>query len=216
MGKHSIIGIDLAGSPRRPTGACLLRGLVASTTVLFEDDKIVRFVREASPELVTVDAPLHLPPGRSSIEDRNGEHYRPCDLELRKLGIPFFPITLGPMRMLTVRGITLKKKMEREGFRVVEMYPGAAQDIWRIPRARQDLKKLRRGLERFGINGLTTDASADELDAATGALVGRLFLQGKACVLGDFETGAILIPALGAPGGRRAKTMLAEGRAKRT
>jgi predicted nuclease with RNAse H fold len=146
----TVVGVDLAGSPRRPTGVCRLRGLSASTAVLHEDAEILSYVRNARPCLVAVDAPLHLPPGRRTIDDRNGRHYRPCDLELRRLGIPFFPITLGPMRMLTVRGMKLKKRLAREGFRVVEIYPGAAQDVWKIPRARRDLRKLRAGLARLG------------------------------------------------------------------
>jgi len=34
----------------------------------------------------------------------------------------------------------------------------------------------------------------DELDAVTAALVGQLFLRGKAEILGDFKRGAIVIP----------------------
>lgn len=189
-----VVGIDLAGSPRRATGGCILRGLRAETAVLFDDAEIVAFVRSARPALVTIDAPLHLPPGRRTIEDRNGAHYRPCDVALRELGIPFFPITLGPMRMLTVRGIALKKRLSRAGFRVLEMYPGGAQDVWGIPRARRGRAELRAGLGRLGIRGLAEDATADELDAATGALVGRLHLLGRARMLGDERTGAILLP----------------------
>jgi len=189
-----VAGIDLAGSPRRPTGACLLRGLRATTALLFDDEAILDFVRTGRPDLVTVDAPLHLPPGRRSIDDRNGEHFRACDLELRRRGIPFFPITLGPMRSLTVRGIALRRRWEDEGVRVLEMYPGGAQDVWGLPRARRDLDGLRRGLVRLGLRGLSGRLSDHELDAAAGALVGRLFLQGRAEVLGDFSTGAILLP----------------------
>jgi hypothetical protein len=190
-----VVGLDLAGSPRRPTGACLLRGLKAATRLLFDDASVLDFARAGRPDLVTVDAPLNLPPGRRSIEDRNGEHYRPCDLELRRHGIPFFPITLGPMRSLTVRGIALRMRLEEDGFRVLEMYPGGAQDLWGMPRARRDVAGLRRGLERLGVRGLGRGLSDHELDAVTGALVGRLFLQGKARVFGDFPTGAILMPA---------------------
>ena len=190
----TVVGLDLAGAPGRPTGFCLLRGLEAGTKDLLSDGEILAAVAAAAPDLVTIDAPLHLPPGRASIEDRNGSHYRPCDLELRRRRIPFFPITLGPMRVLTVRGIRLREELERRGCRTVEMYPGGAQDVWRIPRARRDRRALRRGLGRLGIKGLRTDASDHELDAATGALVGRLFLQGRAEVIGDFRTGAILLP----------------------
>jgi predicted nuclease with RNAse H fold len=176
---------------------CLLEGLKAKTFLCYQDEEILDFTEKSKPELVTIDAPLHLPPGRKTIDDRNGQHYRPCDLELRKRKIPFFPITLGPMRKLTERGIQLKDMLEKKGYRVVEMYPGGAQDIWGIPRAKHDLVKLKEGLGQLGLKGLKKDVCDHELDAATGALVGRLFLQDKAEVLGDFSTGAIIIPCPG-------------------
>jgi hypothetical protein len=194
MEEFIVAGVDLAGVPRRPTGVCLLRGHSASTALLFEDREILDFVRKAKPDLVAIDAPLNLPPGRRSIEDRNGVHYRPCDLELRAHGIPFFPITLGPMRALTVRGIRLRRRLEKEGFRVAEIYPGGAQDVWGIPRARRDLESLKAGLVRLGVKGLRCGISDHELDAATGALVGLHFLKSKARVFGEFRSGAILMP----------------------
>ncbi len=36
--------------------------------------------------------------------------------------------------------------------------------------------------------------NGDELDAVTGAFVGSLYLKGKAEVLGDVKTGAIIVP----------------------
>ena len=36
--------------------------------------------------------------------------------------------------------------------------------------------------------------NGDELDAVTAALVGQLFLRGKAEVLGNFKRGAIVVP----------------------
>lgn len=167
---------------------------MASTSLLFGDEEILEFTRRANPGVVAIDAPLNLPPGRKSMADRNGAHYRPCDLELRRRGIPFFPITLGPMRSLTERGIRLKRRLEEDGFRPIEIYPGGAQDVWGLPRAKRNLPGLRRGLTRLGIRGLEKKGSDHELDAATGALVGRLFLKGMAEVLGDFATGAIVMP----------------------
>ena len=190
-----VVGLDLAGSPRRPTGFCLLRGRDAETSDLFTDAEIMDAVRRAAPVLVAIDAPLSLPPGRRSIHERNDSHYRVCDLELRRRHIPFFPITLGPMRSLTERGIRLRRKIEKLNIRVIEMYPGGAQDVWGIPRARRDRAGLKRGLRRLGLKGLRKDASDHELDAATGALVGRGFLAGLAEVYGNFEEGAIVMPA---------------------
>ncbi len=190
-----VVGIDLAGSPRRNTGICALRGMtVAEYATLRSDEEILSFITRHSPNIVAIDAPLHLPPGRRSIDDRNGEHFRPCDRALFERGIRFFPITLGPMRSLTVRGIALRKRLSRRGYRVIEMYPGAAQDVWHIARKQDGLGRLRHGLERLGLKGLKPSMNGDELDAVTGALVGRLFLRGKAEVLGNFRQGAIIIP----------------------
>lgn len=192
---YTIVGIDLAGSPQRNTGLCRLRGnTVAQFGTVHSDDEIIRFVDMARPDLIAIDAPLNLPPGRLSIEDRNGEHFRPCDRALLERGIRFFPITLGPMRSLTLRGIFLKKKFSRRGYRVIEIYPGAAQDIWNIKRKQHGLNTLRRGLENIGVRNLDKKMNGDELDAVTGAFVGKLFLQGKAEMLGNLRQGAIIVP----------------------
>lgn len=195
MSRHSVVvGIDLAGVETRPSGVCLLEPTRVQTVLLYRDEEIIDFVEFHQPALVAVDAPLNLPPGRRSMAERNRVHLRPCDEELRRRRIPFFPITLGPMRTLTQRGIGLKERLEKKGWRVVEIYPGGAQDVWRIPRAKHNREGLRKGLARLGLKGLKKEATDHELDAATGALVGRLFLEGKAEIFGDFETGAILMP----------------------
>lgn len=190
-----IVGIDLAGSPSRNTGICTLRkDTITFCTVLHTDREILHYVKKENPTLIAIDAPLNLPPGRKSLEDRNGEHFRPCDRELLRRGIRFFPITLGPMRLLTKRGIRLKRAFTRRGYAVIEVYPGAAQDIWHTGRKQDGLSKLRRGLEKLGVRGLNNKMDGDELDAATAALVGQFFLRGKAEVLGNFKRGAIVIP----------------------
>ncbi|MEN6336165.1 MAG: DUF429 domain-containing protein, partial [Phycisphaerales bacterium] len=167
-----VVGVDLAGSPRRPTGVCILRGLKARTHVAFADDQILDLIDQAKPDLVPIDAPLSLPGTRTTIHDRSGGHFRECDIELRKRGIRFFPITLGPMRMLTERGLAIKAGIEGLGYRVVECYPGGAQDVWGIPRQHRDIRGLRRGLADLGVQGLTSEMTGDELDAVTAALVG--------------------------------------------
>ena len=187
-----IAGIDLAGSPRQPTGICILRGMQGKTEVAYDDERILEVVKEAQPDIIPIDAPLSLPPGRKTIHDREGEHLRECDRELQQRRIKFFPITLGPMRMLTERGLALKFKFEQLGYRTVECYPGAAQDIWEIPRQHRDMKGLLRGLKELGIRGLTKAMTSDELDAVTAALVGRWFLKGSGEMLGGPD--GILIP----------------------
>lgn len=195
-----VVGVDLAGSPRRPTGVCVLHGMKAQTHIAFTDEEILNLIHQAQPNIVPIDAPLSLPNGRKKIHDRSGEHLRDCDRELTKCGIRFFPITLGPMRMLTERGLVLKAKIEEMGYRAVECYPGGAQDVWGIPRQHRDIKGLWKGLKALGVRGLTETMTGDELDAVTASLVGRWFLLGKGEMLGSGE--GIVMPS----GDRKSKT----------
>src|SRR4030042_635454 len=170
---RKVVGVDLAGSPKRDTGICTMKkDNLSFCTIVHTDQEIIDYVEKEDPNLIAIDAPLNLPPGRKSMKDKNGEHFRPCDRELLRRGIPFFPITLGPMRLLTERGIRLKRFLTRRGYPVIEVYPGAAQDIWHIGRKQDGLSKLRKGLEELGVKRLNRERSGDELDAITAALVG--------------------------------------------
>ena len=198
-GRHAkFVGLDLAGSPKRPTGICLLEGNRADVAVLYTDEEILRAIGDGA-RAVAIDAPLSLPRGRCCLRDdcvcAGKAHFRVCDLELRKMKIKFFPITLGPMRQLTTRGMALKRQLEARGLRVFETYPGAAQDIWSIPR-QKNLAGLKRGLKQFRLSGNWSrpGVTKDELDAVTCALVAREESRGKAMVIGDPEEGLMVLP----------------------
>ncbi len=186
------VGLDLAGVESRSTGLCLLTANVAKTALLYTDDEIVTTILKSKPSIVAIDAPLYLPPGRTSLEDKTGPHLRESDCELLKMGIKLFPATLGPMRKLTTRGIKLREKFESAGLRVIEVYPGGAQDVLGIPRKKQGVHKLLAGLQALGIQGLNNTLSDHELDAATCAYVGKLFLEGKAISYGAPNQGIVL------------------------
>ncbi|MFA0774926.1 MAG: hypothetical protein THHGLFOP_000425 [Candidatus Fervidibacter sp.] len=188
----TVMGIDLAASERKASGVCLLRGKRVKTLLLHTDDELVALAKRVRPALIAIDAPLSLPPDRKSIHDRTGTHLRFCDRELLRRGIRFFPVTLGAMRPLTERGIRLKERLQREGFRVVEVFPGGAQDVLGLPRKHHNLDGLREGLRRLGLRGIPDDATHDELDAVTAAYVGWLFLRGKAEVLGEEGDGIVM------------------------
>jgi predicted nuclease with RNAse H fold len=195
--QRPVLGLDLAGSPTRRTGCCVLAGprrLVAS--VAYSDEEIRALVHEVRPKLIIIDAPLSLPRGRRTIEDRFGPHLRECDRELLRRRIRFFPLTLGPMRMLTERGMRLASEFAAAGFRVVEGYPGASQDILRIPRKKTGVAPLRRGLLRLGLRGdvRRPNLTHDELDAVTIAWVGRKFLAGRGELIGDPTEGLMVLP----------------------
>lgn len=191
-----VIGIDLAGVESRPTGFCILdEKLNVDVSVLYSDKEIIEKVLEVKPKVVAIDAPLALPKGRTSLKKRSNIHFRECDRELWRMKIKFFPITLGPMRKLTERGIKLKKILEKKGFEVIEVYPGAAQDIWKIPRKQKGLDKLRKGLEKFGM-GLDENLTGDELDAISCALVGKEYNDKKCLAIGDEKEGLMVLPKI--------------------
>jgi predicted nuclease with RNAse H fold len=194
----TFIGIDLAGSPKRPTGVCLLRGRRVETKVVFPDDELLDFVGSVRPTNVGIDAPLFLPLGRCCLRNDctcpRTIHFRECDLELRRRGIRFFPITLGPMRQLTERGIRLREILSKQGYTVLETYPGAAQDLWGIPRQR-NIPGLRCGLGQFvefSRRGLT----CHELDAVTCALLAKFHHQGRTELIGRPDEGWMVLPIL--------------------
>jgi predicted nuclease with RNAse H fold len=195
-----LLGLDLAGSPRRPTGFCILRGRRVAVGHLFGDEEIFSTIETAAPDLIAIDAPLALPAGRCCLLNTcacaSTTHFRVSDYELRRMGIRFFPMTLGPMRQLTQRGMQLKAALESRGFAVIETYPGAAQDIWGIPRQR-DVVGLRRGLSRFRLQGLQrSESSPHVLDAVTCALVGQLYLRGNALSIGSTDEALMILPPL--------------------
>lgn len=194
---RGVVGLDLAGVPKRDTGACMMRGpRRLKATVLHSDPEILEFVRSARPGLVVIDAPLSLPRGRRTIEDRSGPHLRECDRELLRRRIPFFPLTLGPMRTLTVRGMTLAEELSGRGETVLEGYPGGAQDLLGWPRKKAGTERLQRRMQEAGLGGdlVRRPLTHDELDAVTIAFVGWRFLKGNGTLIGDPDEGQMLLP----------------------
>ena len=187
------IGIDLAGSEKRETGFCILQGKKVKTKILHSDKEIISEtlseLQGMHDKIVAIDAPLFLPSGRKTIESR-GPHFRVCDLELRKMKIKFFPISLGPMRMLTKRGIALREMLENHGIKVLETYPGAVYDIFHVER---NDKKIKAWLKRIGIR-IKPRLTRHELDAIACALVAQTFSKGKAMVIGEKGEGYMYLP----------------------
>ncbi len=68
-----VVGVDLAGVERRNTGMCVLDNrLHAEASILHTDKEIIEFIHEIKPNVVAIDAPLSVPTGRKTIEDRSG------------------------------------------------------------------------------------------------------------------------------------------------
>jgi predicted RNase H-like nuclease len=122
-----VVGIDLAGVEKRPSGFCLLDDMRARTSILYKDGQL-----------------------------------------------------------------------ERVGLKVIEVFPGGAQDLLRIPRVQEDAEKLRMGLIELGLKGdvLKSGLSNHELDAITCALIGKYYLDGNYRALGDPDEIQIIMPKI--------------------
>lgn len=53
-----ILGIDLAGKENNPTGLCLLESAKAKLKIVYPDEEILEEIKQNSPELIAIDAPL--------------------------------------------------------------------------------------------------------------------------------------------------------------
>jgi uncharacterized protein len=192
-----VVGVDLAGSERRDTGFCIMESTMACRPeILHTDDEIVEKTLSVRPDVVSIDAPLFLPMGRPSLEVKGPPHFRECDKELLRMKIKFFPISLGPMRMLTARGMRLRSVLEKENLEVIESFPGAIQDILGMPRKQAGVEKLERALRDYGVTwGKRASLTGDELDGITSALVGLMYVNKNYRAIGDPKEGLMILPS---------------------
>jgi predicted nuclease with RNAse H fold len=170
-----------------------MEGAIATTKTLRTNGDLIRETLAANPDLVSIDSPLSLPEGFGGSD---GPIYRKCELALKRMGISVFWCLLPSMKMLTLRGIKLAGELRAAGCKVIESYPGAAQDILGIPRKKASLEELKWGLSRAGITGdfLTATVTHDEVDAITSALVGLFYLAGDYMALGTVAEDYLIVP----------------------
>ena len=206
----TIVGIDLTGSEARASGFCVLRGAKATTASIATDADLIASTMAAAPSLVSIDSPLSIPNGRTSVGDDDPGRaefgiMRVCERTLKRRGINVYPCLLPSMQKLTERGMRLAATLRGLGIPVIESYPGAAQDIIGIPRKGAGEHLLKQGLAEFGIRGCfaSTAVTHDELDAITSALVGSFFLAGRHEALTGPGEGALVIPDLATEPDRR-------------
>jgi len=176
-----IVGIDLA-TEKGKTGFCFLKDRKIETSILKTDKEIIEKIKSAKANVIAIDAPLSLP--------RDGKT-RKAEKELRKMGIRVYPPLIPSMRNLTLRGIKLRKKLEKK-YRVIEVYPGIFYDKFGIPRKKNRNKLIKLFKNKFGIKA-KGKLNQHELDAITAAVIGKLFLKKKTVAVGDQREGQIII-----------------------
>ncbi len=193
-----VVGLDLTASKVKPTGAAVLDGMRVKTCSLESDEDIMAFIAETNPAIVSIDSPLGLPGGGSEISKSAGI-MRVAEYDLNSVGISAYPALIDSMKPLTLRGIKLRRAIEAipHGPKVIESYPGAAQDVLCIPRKQKGLEFLRAGLTELGLKGpgLKTE-SHDEMDAITSAIVGRFYEANEFEPMGIPSEAQLIIPKL--------------------
>ena len=196
------LGLDPSGSERRRSGIATLDDrLNADSWVVKTDAEILHAVEEHSPDVVAIDAPLSLPKGRCCADPKCpcAEHgiVRSADKAVSRMGYRPFWTLLHSMVNLTLRCIRLRETLEAQGFRVIEVYPGAAQDRLGIPRKQKGLDALLEGLSGLGIRFAYGGRAPvhDELDAVTAAYVGLCWLRNDYEAAGPPDEVQIVLPS---------------------
>ena len=166
-----IIGIDLAGKTKNPTGICLLNNDILDFKIVKANDQILKICLDFKPEIIAIDAPIMK--GKPRI--------RKADKILKKYKV--LPPSLPGMKKLTIRGSNLAEKLSAN-FKIIEVFPTATAKILGIYS-----KNYKETAEKLGIK----IKNKHELDAYICCLTAKLYLEKKALKIGDKE-GKIIVP----------------------
>jgi hypothetical protein len=182
-----ILGIDLAGKQKNPSGICILSNHELFLKTLFFDKDILEEVKRVDPLLIGVDAPLSLPKGRCCLE-RDCEcsmvgHFRQAERDIRPYG-RVLPLTFHGMKLLTLRDVKLVKYLN-EKYEVIETHPRTDQKILGFTELKLDVSRY------FNLRGEITNHT---LDSALAALTGYFKVNNCILELGDPVEGIIAIP----------------------
>jgi len=153
-----VVGIDLAGLEKNPTGFCVLTEEGSEVKVLYTDRQILDMIEIIRPDLIAIDAPFSFP--------ATG-YFREGDIMLREAGFrPLSPMFPG-MRPLVNRAINLVEVLRERNYKVIEVFPQASEKILGL------LKK--------------EDSNPHEYDSLLCAVTGKYFLEGRFRALGKEE-----------------------------
>ena len=185
MRKNIIVGIDLAGTAKNPTGWAMWKNKVVSACQLYNNQEIVRRSINCDPALIAIDAPLSLP--AKGI-------MRGADREMYKRGYPVFPPRFPSMEKLTLRAMKIAKEIAGRGVDVIEVHPTSTRKALNMPA--KDWDMIQTLFLHLGLKGdLEVRAlTPHEIDSITAALTGHLYLQGKTELVGDGKEGYIVVP----------------------
>ncbi len=173
MKDAGVAGLDLAGSPRNPSGLAILslQREVIVLKLLYSDKEILDALAEHRPLVIAVDAPLSVP----------GEGLRRVDRKMISLGYRVLPPGWRSMRMLSERAVKLKDLIERNlNAVVIETHPLSALKSSSC----SSIDELIRELE---LTCNVESASVHEVDALISSLVALRYLSGMSLVISEVD-----------------------------
>lgn len=177
----TVIGLDLAGLPSRPTGFASLLNCMFKTGLVYSDGEILESCLRERLALVAIDAPLSLPASGN---------LRQADRLLIGRGFRVFPPTFASMKELTSRGIRIAGKLRERDIKIIEVHPRTSGKIlFGTSERRAWLSKLRQ--KRWMVS---QKMSEHEADAVIAALTAWLHLREKTEEVGTATEGTIVIP----------------------
>lgn len=174
--------------------------LNVESQVVKTDAEILQAIHETRPDVVAIDSPLALPKGRCCADTSCpcAVHgiVRSADRAVSRMGYRPFWTLLPSMVNLTLRSICLRETLESMGLKVIEVYPGAAQDRLGLPRKQCGEDALLAGIYGLGIRFPDPDRKRvhDELDAVTAAYVGLCWLKDEYEAAGPADEIQIILP----------------------
>ncbi len=172
------IGLDLAGIERRPSGIAILKKSEIIINTIYSDKEIITRILESKPIVVAIDAPLTLPL-TSKI--------REVDRLMRKIGYKVLPPGFPGMLKLTIRGIKLRKILEKKGIQVIEIHPFSIIKALGFNNRSDFIKWISNKFKIYGILNIHT------IDSIAAAYVALLHHYGKTFYVKAYD-GFIVMP----------------------
>lgn len=193
-----IAGIDYGSKLAGTTAIASLFGrevrLVQSKKQADADEMIANWAQEKRPHTIYLDAPLSLPGCYLNLSGCDDFFYRKADRALGAMS----PMFLGG---LTARAMRLRKQLEGQGIRCVEVYPAALVKEMGWPKERYKKKGIStEGLvhkildeQQWTLVGSTSAISWHQADALLALLSGYRHQRGAHLTYGMADEGFIVV-----------------------
>lgn len=186
MAARCIIGLDLAGVSKNPSGIATLKDKEVQASLVYNDNEILEVIEKSQPVIIAIDAPLSLPKsGFSRSADRQMIHH----------GYRVLPPNFMHMRELTQRAVELNRQITQKGYRTIEVHPTSSRKALQIVPPKE-WSTVQEALRQIGLEGdlKARVLATHELDAVTAALTAGLYLKNRTEQIGDEQEGYIIVP----------------------